>query len=181
VDPELARIFTREAEKAIASLELYKGGNPGDGLQAYIMNVHALKGALGNIGEMELSGLARELEQAGREERLGFISEETPAFLDRLRALLDKLKPRDNVAGEVSDEDMEYLRKKLIVVKEACSLYDKKAAKAALMELKQKVWPGEYGELIDTIGEYLLHSDFDEAEATCAAQLSNKLGAEADE
>jgi hypothetical protein len=84
---------------------------------------------------------------------------------------VDRLKPEESDAGELTDDDMEYLRQKLIVVKEACALYDKKAAKAALTELKQKLWPGEYGALLDTIGEHLLHSDFDEAEATCAIHL----------
>jgi soluble lytic murein transglycosylase-like protein len=41
-----------------------------------------------------------------------------------------------------------------------------------IKELKQKPWPGEYGELLDTISEHLLHSDFDEAEALCAARLN---------
>jgi CheY-like chemotaxis protein len=174
VDTELAKIFTKEAEKAIAALESYEGSGS-EALQAYIMNVHALKGALANIGETELSGLARDLEQAGREERLAFISEETPMFLDGLRALVDKFKPEENIACDASDLDMEYLRQKLLVVKEACAVYDKKAAKSALAELKQRAWPGEFSTLLDTIGEHLLHSDFDEAEAVCAAHLSDGI------
>jgi signal transduction histidine kinase/CheY-like chemotaxis protein/ABC-type amino acid transport substrate-binding protein len=175
-DPGLAKIFARDAEKAIAVLQGYEERNVygSDDLQAYIINVHALKSALANIGETKLSGFARELEQAGRERKIDFISEETSAFLGELRAVVDKLKPdaEEYGAGNVSDEDMAYLRKKLLTVKEACAVYDKKAAKAALAELKQKPWSLSYGELLDTIAEYLLHSDFDEAEAACAAYLS---------
>jgi hypothetical protein len=66
------------------------------------------------------------------------------------------------------------MRKKLQAVKEACGEYDKKAAKDALAEIRQKVWHGAYSGLLDTIAEYLLHSDFDEAEAACDAYLSDK-------
>jgi PAS domain S-box-containing protein len=179
-DPGLAKIFVRDAEKAIAVLQGYEDRNAygSDDLQEYIINVHALKSALANIDEAKLSGFAREMEQAGRERKIDFISEETSSFLGELRAVVDKLKPdlEEYGADDVSDEDKVYLQKMLLTVKEACAAYDKKAAKAALTELKQKPWPGIYGELLDTIAEYLLHSDFDEAEAACAAYLSSTEG-----
>jgi hypothetical protein len=60
----------------------------------------------------------------------------------------------------------------LLAIKGACVEYDIDAAMAALAELKQKPWPGKYGELLDTISEHLLHSDFDEAEAVCAEWIA---------
>jgi CheY-like chemotaxis protein len=165
VDVELAKIFIQDAEKVMAVLE----SNESEDLQTYIINVHALKSALANIGETKLSDFAKELEQAGRDKNTNFISEKTKTFLSELRTVVDKLKP---IAGEygkgkVSDEDKEHLRKTLLLIKGACEAYDVNAAMALLKELKKKAWPSPYGELLDTITKHLLHSDFDEAGAVC--------------
>jgi PAS domain S-box-containing protein len=177
LDPELARIFTNDAEKATAVLQGYetRGTYESENLQMYITNVHALKSALANIGETKLSDQAKELERAGREKETAFISDETPKFLKGLRALVDRLKLEmvEHGVGEVSEDDLAYMRKTLTAVKEACAEYNIDAAMTTLAELKQKQWPGEYGELLNTISEHLLHSEFDEAEAVCAAQLSD--------
>jgi PAS domain S-box-containing protein len=177
-NPELVKVFTRDAEKAIAVLQKYEDRNSygSDDLQMYIINIHALKSALANIGETNLSGLARELELAGREGRIDFISEKTSVFLGELRAVIDKLKPdaREHGAVDASDEDRAYLRKMLQTIKEACAVFDIVAARAALTELKQKSWPYQYGELLDTIAGHLLHSDFEDAEAACTAYLSRE-------
>jgi CheY-like chemotaxis protein len=176
-DPELAKVFTHDAEKAVAVLQGYeaRGSYENDNLQAYIINVHALKSALANIGETGLSGIAKDLEKAGRDGNTAFIADKTPAFLSGLQALVEKLKSgkaEDSV--EVTGEDAAYLRKMLPAVRDACAEYDIDAAMAVLAELKQKPWPGEYGELLDTISGHLLHSDFDEAGAVCASYLANE-------
>jgi PAS domain S-box-containing protein len=181
VSRELAKIFTNDAEKAIAVLQGYETRNSyeSDNLSMYIINVHALKSALANIGEMEISGCAKELEQAGRDRNIAFISKESPSFLNDLRAVVERFKSGaqeysvDSVS-DISDEDKAYLHKTLLAVKEACAVYDKKAAKAALAELKQKPLPKMYSELLDTIAEHLLHSDFNEAAAVCEAYLSDR-------
>jgi HPt (histidine-containing phosphotransfer) domain-containing protein len=182
-DPELAKGFTHDAEKAIAVLQGYEARSYESGnLQPYIINVHALKSALANIGETELSGLAKNLEQAGRDGNTAFIAEETPAFLSGMAALLEKLKSgKAEEGGEVTEEDRAYLSKTLPAVRDACAKYDIDAATAALAEIKQKPWPGKYGELLDTISGHLLHSDFDEAGAVCTAYLANKMRNEANE
>jgi CheY-like chemotaxis protein/HPt (histidine-containing phosphotransfer) domain-containing protein len=181
LDPELARIFTNDAEKAMAIIQGYeaRGSYEGSDLQMYIINVHALKSALANIGETKLSGLAKELEQAGREKNTAYITDETPAFMRGLRAVVEKLKPgkKEHGVGEATEEELAYMHKMLLAIKEACAEYDIDVAMATLTELKQKPWPGEYGELLDTISEHLLHSDFDEAEAACAARLNEGLSA----
>jgi CheY-like chemotaxis protein/anti-sigma regulatory factor (Ser/Thr protein kinase) len=176
VDHELAKIFTNDAEKAIAVLQGFAARNyyGSEDLQMYIINTHALKSALANMGEMDLCDLARDLEQAGRDRNAAFLSEKTPVFLGELRVLVDKLKSETGgIDGDVSDEDIVYLRKILLAVKEACMTYDVDTANAAFTELKQKKWPLPYSELLDTGAEHLRHSDFDEAEAACAAFLSD--------
>jgi PAS domain S-box-containing protein len=171
VKPELLKIFTRDAKKAIAVLQEYEESKEYESgnLQTYIVNVHALKSALANIGKTELSGFAGELEQAGREGNVALIIEKNSAFMDELRAVVDNLKSdkAEYGAEEVSDEDTAHLRKMLLVIKDSCAAYDKRAAKDALAELRQKPWPPAYSDVFDTIAEHLLHSDFDEVKAVC--------------
>ncbi|MDR0497781.1 MAG: hypothetical protein LBH42_09215, partial [Treponema sp.] len=61
------------------------------------------------------------------------------------------------------------LLEKLASIQTACRTYDKKAAKDSLAELRQKTWSNATKELLDTIAEHLLHSNFEEA-----ANLVNK-------
>jgi HPt (histidine-containing phosphotransfer) domain-containing protein len=163
VNPELADIFVRETTKTIAALEgIYSAPSDND-LQTYTISVHGLKSALANIGESDLSAVAAKLEQAGRDKNIGKIAAETPAFLDNLRALVTKLTPpKKDRADENVDEDLPYLRDKLLVIQTACTQYDIKTADETITELRQKQWSSHTEEALIKISEYLLHSDFDE-------------------
>jgi len=169
INPELAKVFTRDAEKAAAVLEAIqkKEGNYGDeDIQAYIINVHAMKSALANIRETALSDTALKLEQAGRARDTSVMAAETPAFLNSLRTFIEKIKPKEiDKGGETADANIDrpYLLEKLALLREACAEYNKKAAKDAVIELRQKTWPRPVNELLDAISERLLHSEFAEA------------------
>jgi len=133
----------------------------------YVINVHAMKSALANIGETELSAFARKLEEAGRTQDIALISEETPAFLSALRAVVEKNKlindSVDNEEAENRHDDIVYLHEKLSEIIEACAKYDKKTAKDALSQMQQKIWTLPVKKLLETIAEHLLHSEFTEA------------------
>jgi HPt (histidine-containing phosphotransfer) domain-containing protein len=170
VKTELIKLFTRDAEKAIVVLETIHANNYRrvDDVQMFVINVHAMKSALANIGEPKLSALARKLEEAGRERDIPLISKETPVFLSALRTLIEKIKPNkdnndDEAVGNIQDDDRIYLLEKLYLIQEACAKYDKKTAKDALTQLRKKKWPRQVRELLDTIAEHLLHSEFTEA------------------
>jgi len=171
VNSEIAKIFTRDAKKAIAILEAIheKGYNFTDeDIRLYVINVHAMKSALANIGEAKLSGVAFRLEEAGRQQNIALISDETPEFLASLRAVIEKINPdKDGIDKEVSldinEEDKAYLLEKLADIQKACADYDKKTAKAILAQIRQKTWPHNVTESIEKIAEHLLHSEFTEA------------------
>jgi signal transduction histidine kinase/CheY-like chemotaxis protein/HPt (histidine-containing phosphotransfer) domain-containing protein len=163
---ELAKIFTRDAEKAAAVLETADCRKSGD-LQMFIINVHSMKSALANIGETDLSAVAFKLEQSGRAGDIGAVTAGTPLFLEALRAVIEKIKPIDEEGETVieSAEDQAYLREKMQVIREACGYYDKKTVKYALAGLKEKTWSPRTNELLDNLSELVLHSEFDEAAA----------------
>ena len=123
-----------------------------------------MKSALANIGEPELSAVAFELEQAGRDKNTAVMSAETGAFLDELRGVIGKLALKgEGEDNEATDADIGYLSEKLLAVQEACSTYDKKTAKSMITELREKAWPRHTKELLSAISEHLLNGDFEEA------------------
>jgi CheY-like chemotaxis protein/nitrogen-specific signal transduction histidine kinase/ABC-type amino acid transport substrate-binding protein len=166
-DPQLAKIFRRDAQNAVDALEAFYERldiHDDNDIQNYIINVHAMKSALANIGENELSHLAAQLEQAGRERNIAEIADKTPVFLKLLRVTIGKLKPTENAGSDtISGEDQEFLRVKLIAIQSACTDYDITAVRGAMTELQKKTWPNRITEQLESIARCLLHSEFEEA------------------
>jgi CheY-like chemotaxis protein len=168
LDPQLAQTFIRDAEKSIAVLEaIYLNRcRRDDDMQMFVVNVHAMKSALASIGEQELSAVARSLEEAGRAENTAVMLGESPDFLKALRALIEKVTPREeDEGGETSAEKQACLRANLHAILAACATLDKRAAKKALAELQSKKWSRQTREQLETIAAHLLHSDFEEIAA----------------
>jgi signal transduction histidine kinase/DNA-binding response OmpR family regulator/ABC-type amino acid transport substrate-binding protein len=93
VPPELVKIVLQDLARSVAVLEeLQKkdGAYNDDDIQEYTVNTHALKSALGNIGETEISAAAYKLEQAGRAKDTAAMKEQTPVFLKELDAVVKK-------------------------------------------------------------------------------------------
>jgi len=181
---EIAKIFTRDAEKSIAILEaIYEKryNYTDEDIRSYVINVHAMKSALANIGEAKLSAVAMKLEEAGRQQNIAVIMDETPTFLAALRKVIEKINPstddiEDEVSVDINDDDKAYLLEKLAAIQKACAEYDKKNAKNVLAQLRQKTWPRTAAELMEKIAEHLLHSEFAEASSTaedCKKILAN--------
>jgi len=171
IDPQLAEFFVRDAEKAASILETICGNNcrRADDIPIFIINIHAMKSALANVGERDLSADAAKLEQAGRELNINLIISRLPDFLDALRGVIEKLKPHeDSEEGlENGDDfpDKPFLQEKLLVIQAACASMDKKTAKEAVMALKNKTWPRFVRDMLSAISEHLLHSEFEEVVA----------------
>jgi CheY-like chemotaxis protein/anti-sigma regulatory factor (Ser/Thr protein kinase) len=162
LDPQLAAIFARDAEKSISVLQsIHAKGAAYDeeSLKAFIVNAHAMKSALANVGEKALSKFAGELEQAAREQNFSVVAAKAPEFLNALRILVEKAVPEQE--EDSADEDIAYLREKLLAVQSACESYDKKTAKKALAELDEKIWSHKTKKLLGKIAEHILHSDFE--------------------
>jgi len=175
IGPVIAEIFARDAEKSVPALENVLQNNfRKEDMQTFIIHVHAMKSALANIGEMELSAAASKLEQAGRDENIDLIKTITPGFIEALRVIIEKIKSRDSGSegGEDTEENLAFLHDKLSVIQEACAEFDKKAAKNTLNELREKTWSYNTRELLNKLAEHLLHSEFDGAIAVCRKLLA---------
>jgi len=162
---DVIRFFILDAEKAINILSNINLDTINDKeIELYIITIHGIKTALANIGENELSRFALKLEQAGREQNLTVILNETKIFTNTLQRLIEKLKIPAQSASEQDEEsceDMAYLNEKLKLVKEACLFFNKKGAKEALNDLKQKRWSAKITAVLDDITVLLLHGEFE--------------------
>ena len=170
ISPRFAEIFTRDANKAIAALEVIcnkQGAYEESELRTYLISVHGMRSALAGIGRPELSAVAFNLEQAARDGKTDVIMLQTQSFIDSLRMLVEELAPKkketDGEAGKAEEDNKPYLREKLLKIKAACEAYDKKTAKTLVAELREKTWTQPTNELLGAIEELLLHSDFDNA------------------
>jgi len=160
MNAELAAAVVRNVESSIIVLENICQeitSRPDADIDLYTITVHGMKGALATIGETELSDTAGKLEQAGENRDISVISSETPAFIDGLRLLAVKYRPKETTeSAETSNDDMAFLREKLNVIKDACEVYDISETDAALDDLKLRTWPHVINGLLDEISENVL-------------------------
>jgi HPt (histidine-containing phosphotransfer) domain-containing protein len=160
MDTGFATTVVRNFESSIAILEeIYNeiNSNPDVDIELYTITVHGTKGALANIGETDLSDIANKLEQAGDRKDIAVIISDTPSFIESLRLLITKYKPKEKVeSAEVSNDDMAFLLEKLNEIKQACEGYDMSEAEAVFENLRIKTWSHEVNILLDEIAENLL-------------------------
>jgi PAS domain S-box-containing protein len=164
---QLIEFFLRDAKRSASVLEtIYiDKGRKRDDIPMFIINIHGMKSALANIGEDELSDIAARLEQAGRDKNIKYILSELPTFMEMLYEVIRRLEyNNDSVKAAVSDvdSDPQFLKEKLLGISSSCVIYNKKAAKNLLAEIKEKEWSPSTTHLLSNISEYLLHSEFDE-------------------
>jgi len=169
IDAQTAAAFTRDAKKSLKALKsvLAQGDAISESeVRTYVIHVHGMKSALANVGNTELSAVARNLEKLGKAGDTGRIMSETPAFVSALNAFVKSLAPGGGGSGSgdmaASDESRRILHEKLLAIKAAGQEFDTDSAEAALAELRKTPWPGRTNALLDGISELLLHSDFDD-------------------
>ena len=162
-NPDLLFAFVRDAKKKLPIMDsVLKNINTAtdEDLRLFTINVHAIKSALANIGEKELSNVARKLEAAGREGNRAVISADTGLFIENLIKIIQRLEADKNVTAP--EEDTVYLQAHLLEFRSACTNYDKKLAKDILTELCSMQWSSQTKEFLDVLQELLLYSDFEE-------------------
>jgi len=168
-DAGIKSFFILDAKNAVSVLESLLNDIhdfDDEDISLFITVVHGMKSALANVGEKELSGIAKKLEQAGREKNFSFMSDNTPSFISALKLLITKYKQTNDEEesdAKISTDDIAFLKDNLINFKAACDTIDKKTAKAVLSKLKQKKWPQNIKTALEHIGVHLLHSDFNDA------------------
>jgi len=165
INSQLAEFFIRDTKKAVKILEsIYINKcRRADDLSMFIINVHAMKSALANVGEQELSQKALKLEQAGRDNDKKLMMEELPLFLNSLYAVINVFEEKGQKTEKEGYGDYSQLKEKLLEIRAACGEYNKKTVKSILAELRKKTWSQPVEEHLGILAGFLLHSEFDEA------------------
>jgi CheY-like chemotaxis protein/HPt (histidine-containing phosphotransfer) domain-containing protein len=182
IDIQLAKSAVRDTEKAVDILGDVLGRLDSCGdedFDAFVAQTHALNGVMANIDENRLSKTAARLEAAGKNRDITVISRDTPAFLEKLKAVIKKITPEEEEEEEVSGvnagEDIAHLREKLSAILLACNAYDIITADSILVEVKQQNWPQQTVKILDSVTDHLLHSEFDEAAELVTEYLDNDM------
>jgi len=173
---DLAESFLREASTALLFFdELEIRIWDSDSYKNYVSHIYAMKIALANIREHELSAVAGVLEQAGRDKDTEQIKSDTNHFVEQLRKLVATHTP--DYSENTVDENPEFLRKQLKAIQVACEGYNSESnventienaienAEAILSDLRKRPCSKETGILLSEIAAHMLHGDFDEAAA----------------
>jgi len=164
-DSHLAEFFIRDAKKSAKILEtIYINKcRRADDVSMFIINVHAMKSALANVGEKDLSQKALILEQLGRDNNIKNLLEELPEFLKSLYSIIHEYEENEQKVKKEGHGDHAQLKEKYLEIRAECEIYNKKAAKDILKDLKKKEWPQFIDEQLSILTALLLHSEFDEA------------------
>jgi len=162
-DKELSEIlissFLKDAKKAMGIMMEYNE------IAEFIIQAHAMKSALYNIGRKEISDTARVLEQAGRRQDDDTISSVLPKFLGKLNDIINELEVKDSYSDLVVEleEDRILLKEKMDFIIEALDAFDIEDAKEALNELKGCKFNKKTKFKLDELFDNLLSGGFDEA------------------
>ena len=164
IHPRVVSAFLRDAARALNTVkETAKNGD----IKLFTMTVHSMKSALINIAEKESSDMAAALENAGCENNMDFIVQNTGAFILRLSELIKKYGTQEQAVQNTPEntaEDKVFLTEQMSVIKIACGDYDDETAYAAIASLKEKKWSKDTVAIIEEINDTLrLRSDFEKA------------------
>jgi len=176
VDSSLLSIFPLDVKKSLPVVEdVLKNIDYAseEDLRQFSINVHALKSALANIGELEASRLAFTLEKAGKDRDKNTIKAQAPTLIFDIRSIMEKIEKKKLVVNSSTDVDSDpsFLHDQLQIICGACADYDERPVYAALEALKEHSWKVETQALIDKISEQMLYGNFDDVGKLAAARL----------
>ncbi|MDR0974078.1 MAG: response regulator [Ruminococcus sp.] len=166
ISPKLIEVFVRDVKKAIPILEEHGNSD----LKLFITTAHAMKSACANVGNLELSEIAKGLEAAGRNEDEVFINANIAEFIAKLEAFVNELSSEKK--KDLSEGDNEVLRNSIGEIAAACEDYDSGKAEKLLSALGEYSWDEKTAEKLTEISNLLLHAEFEEAGALAQSLLT---------
>ena len=168
---KLIKLFCSDAEEAVVTLRQTIAN--GD-IKLFTTTAHAMKSALANVGEYEISETASALSEAGRRCDLKYITSNYETFVESLEVLIRNFSSRNIGSSDIGsarlpensdaeiNEDRAYLTEQLLIIKKACEDYNDTAVYSALDRLKEKQWKMETAAALEEIHDMLfLDSNFE--------------------
>ncbi len=137
-------------------------------LMLYTVKVHALKTSARIVGDLELSKLCEQLEDAGKKENVAFIDEHTGEMLDMYLEYLELLEPIEHINDESNNEkDMipeSELADAYQALKELIPMMDYDSVEMILEQLSEYRIPDSEKGDIDKLGKMLKQFQWEEME-----------------
>ena len=135
-------------------------------IEFYTIKVHALKSTSRIIGAMELSELARSLEEAGKENNLAYIRDNT----ERLLTLYKSYKNKLSVLSDADDDnDKELIPESVLEdayngLREVVPLMDYDTVELILGELKKYKLPDKDQKIMNELNDLLRNMEWEKME-----------------
>ena len=158
------KLFAASVEYEAKELEaLSKDIKQEEGRKKYRIKVHSMKSSSGIIGIIPLSGMAKVLEDAARNNDCDLINQMTPIFLKKWREYKAHLKAfADTTEGTKSAEECwEQIEEIFSEIKVAAEEIDVDALDGLLAKLKEYRFEGEKQETFEKIKEAIINLDTD--------------------
>jgi len=161
---EILEVFCRDSQKKDAEIrQCLKSGD----WKLFTIYVHALKSALASIGALELSQLARTLEEAGNQVNETFIRERTTVFLQELAELTARIRgylSRDDGDGEEgTGDEVQFLTTQLTALKQALADIDIRSADEAVEQLRSGCWTRNVQQKLEQVYDFILVFEYESA------------------
>ena len=156
------KLFAASIEYEAKELEgLYLESEQEEGRKKYCTKVHSMKGSAAIIGIIPLSGMAKVLEDAARNNECDVISQMTPIFLKKWREYKEHLKEFSNTASGTKSaaKYREQVEEIFLKIKEAAEDMDIDALDEALAKLEEYKFEGEQAESFEKIKEAVINLD----------------------
>lgn len=156
------KLFVSSIEYEAKELEvLYLGIEQEQGINKYRTKVHSMKSSAAIIGIIPLSGMAKILEDAARNNECDVIKQMTPIFLKKWREYKELLKEFSDVANgtKIAAEYQDQVEEILHTIKKAAEDMDIDALDESLEKLAEFKFEGEQVEQFEQIKEAIINLD----------------------
>jgi CheY-like chemotaxis protein len=175
---EVLKLYCSDAEARINFLnDKYATSNP----KNFITQVHALKSASASIGADDISHLAKELEEAGKNNKTDFIKAELKAFRDNLMGLIGRIRlalkeHQGNCENGLNSKKLDSAYgKTLSQLKNALLSENVGAADALLEELEAMPISSKTKKMLSEIAGLVLTSEFENAAGMTSDLIKENL------
>lgn len=131
----------------------------------YMVKVHSLKSSMAAVGALEISYLARLLEQCANEQKAEVIQCIHPIFMQKWNEMGEHLKPHiQEIAGNVSP-DYQALPGLLGLLAEAMEEMDVDTADRIMEQIKQYRFTEEMAQIVTNLSEAVVHLEPERVQA----------------
>ena len=158
--------YYKDLQKALQRIDQEKNTND---IKNFVIDVHGVKSSSAGIGALELSTMAKELELAGKEQRLDFIESHYENFVYKAKEVVENIKEffgeestgieeQKTTDAQLHTLDQEWIK----AMVDACDNMDSQSIAELIETLKDKTYNEVDSKTIQQIIEYASQYDYDE-------------------